>query len=139
MGLIRDIIDISNDEYYFRCVLFRSFDVFSFQKNAQERLLFRFMGLRFTITKKRLKSDEIISLNSKYESGDLSELTVPIVKNSRQTLDELITTNKSLVRYGDGELNLVFGEDLPFQIYSKEIFEILFLHQLHLVQQALNI
>lgn len=121
MGLIRDIIDISNDEYYFRCVLFRSFDVFSFQKNAQERLLFRFMGLRFTITKKRLKSDEIISLNSKYESGDLSELTVPIVKNSRQTLDELITTNKSLVRYGDGELNLVFGEDLPFQIYSKEL------------------
>lgn len=120
MGFLKDIIDISNDEYYFRCVLFRSFDVFSFQKNAQDRYIFKLMGLRFTISKRRLKQEEIVKLNKAYEADDCN-LQVPIVKSSKETLNELINTNKSISRYGDGEFNLIFGEDLPFQVYSKEL------------------
>lgn len=121
MSYIRNIINITNDEYSFRCVLFNFFDLFYFQKNAQDRFIFKLMGLRYTISKKRFKPEKLLEMNCTYEQQPLKDVVIPSVKTSRVTLDELINTNKSIVRYGDGEFNLIFGEDLPFQSYSKEL------------------
>lgn len=39
----------------------------------------------------------------------------PIIKTYNETIDELITTNKSFVRFGDGELFLMNDKPIPFQ------------------------
>lgn len=39
----------------------------------------------------------------------------PIVKNIEETILELVHSNRSIARYGDGELDLITGKDIPFQ------------------------
>ena len=38
-----------------------------------------------------------------------------------KTLDEIINKNKSISRYGDGEFKFLFGKNLGFQKYNKEL------------------
>ena len=120
MRVLKNILNIVNDEYYFKVILFNMFNIFSYQKNAQDRLMMKILWQRLTITKRRLKPKEIVELNRKYEE-DSENLQVPIVKSYVETIDTLLNTNKSLLRYGDGEFNLIFGEDIPFQRFSKEL------------------
>ena len=40
----------------------------------------------------------------------------PIVKNIEETLHKIIDDKVSISRYGDGELNLMAGRDIPFQV-----------------------
>lgn len=51
------------------------------------------------------------------------EIKLPKIKNRFETLNELLTSQKSLSRMGDGEFMLMNGESIPFQTYSKEIGE----------------
>ena len=39
----------------------------------------------------------------------------PIVKNIEETILELVNSNRSIARYGDGELDLIMGGDINFQ------------------------
>ena len=39
----------------------------------------------------------------------------PKVKTVQQTINELINTKKSIVRFGDGELEIIEGNDILFQ------------------------
>lgn len=120
MRVLKNILNIVNDEYYFKVILFNMFNIFSYQKNAQDRLMMKVLWQRLTITKRRLKPKEIVELNRKYED-DSENVQIPIVKSYVETIDTLLNTNKSLSRYGDGEFNLIFGEDIPFQRFSKEL------------------
>ena len=43
-----------------------------------------------------------------------------------ETLDEIINNNKSLTRYGDGEFELIFGNNINFQKYNKTLSKRLF-------------
>jgi len=43
------------------------------------------------------------------------------VKTTDETLDEILKRKTSLIRLGDGELNLIFGENLKFQKHNKKI------------------
>lgn len=57
--------------------------------------------------------------NIKYE---IDELPIkPIIKTVDATIEELIKSEKSITRFGDGELQLINGIDIPFQKYCPEI------------------
>lgn len=45
------------------------------------------------------------------------------VQNVEDTIEELLNTNKSLVRFGDGEIVVMKGKDIVFQQASAEISE----------------
>ena len=41
--------------------------------------------------------------------------------DDRNTIQTLLTSKRSLARFGDGEFNLIFGNDIPFQRASTDI------------------
>ncbi len=43
------------------------------------------------------------------------------VRNIDETIDKLIQSNKSLIRFGDGEIALIRGFDIRFQHYSEDL------------------
>ena len=45
------------------------------------------------------------------------------VQSMDETIEELLNTNKSLVRFGDGEITVLKGNDITFQKSSNEISE----------------
>lgn len=46
---------------------------------------------------------------------------LPIIKDNTATIKELLNTEKSLIRFGDGEFILMEGESLAFQEYDKNL------------------
>ena len=100
-------------------ILFGTFKIFEFSKSIN-RYFYKICGIKITIRKNRLSKKEYEKLNYSYEHG---EGIVPNVKNKYETLDELINTNKSMARFGDGEFNLIWGENLPFQKYDEKLAE----------------
>ena len=60
--------------------------------------------------------------NLKYEIYDsFKKIKIPIIKTIDQTIETLINTEKSLVRFGDGEFELLEGKSISFQESSQEI------------------
>lgn len=61
--------------------------------------------------------------NLKYELIDsLREgIKVPHIMTVDETIDMLINTNKSIARFGDGELNLMLGQSIPMQKASPQL------------------
>ncbi len=60
----------------------------------------------------------------KYEIvEDLPKLEIPRIKSIMETIDDLITTKSSICRFGDGELQLIAGNDIIFQKSSIKIAE----------------
>lgn len=50
-----------------------------------------------------------------------SKIKRPTIKTAEETINELITTNKSIARFGDGEIMVADGKDIPFQRAEKEL------------------
>ncbi len=46
---------------------------------------------------------------------------VPEIKSIEETIEKVIETNASIARYGDGELDIMVGRDIPFQKYNPEL------------------
>lgn len=68
-----------------------------------------------------LKMDDIID-NLKYELlDDLKTVKRPIIKTVEETIETLQQSKNSICRFGDGELNLMQGIDIPMQTASKEL------------------
>ena len=82
------------------------------------RFTYNILGIKITRRKKKMSEAELAIKNYVYENGSG---IVPHIKDSVATLRELLLTQKSIARYGDGEFNLIFGEDLPFQKYNSEL------------------
>ena len=75
--------------------------------------LFNFIKIKI---KKNKKSDDFYkNANLIYETENSEK---PKVLSCSETLEELINSNKSICRYGDGEFNIIFGESIPFQSYD---------------------
>lgn len=51
--------------------------------------------------------------------------TEPIVKDSDETVDKIISDHCSVSRYGDGEFNIIFGNQIDFQQDSVELAQIM--------------
>jgi hypothetical protein len=45
------------------------------------------------------------------------------ILSEEETLDEIIKKNKSISRFGDGEFNLIFGEEIGFQKVNKTLIK----------------
>ncbi len=45
------------------------------------------------------------------------------IKSPDETLDELIKEKKSIVRFGDGEFDIIFGNNIPFQNTSEKLMK----------------
>ena len=43
--------------------------------------------------------------------------------SSEETLNEIIKKNRSISRFGDGELRLIFGKGIPFQTVNKVLIK----------------
>lgn len=89
-----------------------------------EHIIIRLFGLKIKIRTNKKKIQEIKRLNKIYEEKESinnPDLRFPKVKNRHETLAILLNSNKSMSRYGDGEFNLIFGNDLAFQNYSEEL------------------
>lgn len=87
----------------------------TFRRNI--KLLFR-VSLNDQLNKKeQIDFDEL-----KYElSDEIKNLQKPNIKNIEETIDDLIKTKASICRFGDGELQLIEGKDIPFQKSSLEL------------------
>lgn len=58
----------------------------------------------------------------KYELYDeIKNLKVPKVKNIDDSIDDLVKHKASLCRFGDGEIQLLKGKDIPFQKASDQL------------------
>nr|WP_241993677.1 GT-D fold domain-containing glycosyltransferase [Helicobacter sp. MIT 05-5293] len=53
--------------------------------------------------------------------NDWDIITPPKIKNEFETLQELIDTQKSFIRFGDGEYMIMNGEDIGFQKYNENL------------------
>ena len=60
--------------------------------------------------------------SSKKSFDDIFDISV---KSIDETLDEIIENKKSVVRIGDGELDLIYGEDIIYQHFNPELAKIL--------------
>ncbi|NLC93273.1 MAG: DUF1792 domain-containing protein [Treponema sp.] len=45
----------------------------------------------------------------------IKDTKLPKIKNSFDTIEELLNTNKSFCRFGDGEISLIYNNSIPFQ------------------------
>lgn len=60
--------------------------------------------------------------NLKYEIADqVKNIELPQVVKAKETIKALYSSRKSMVRFGDGEFNLIEGRDIGFQQSSPEI------------------
>lgn len=63
---------------------------------------------------------ELAMLKTKYHWNDIK---IPVIKNTSETIRELINSNKSIIRFGDGEFNIMEGNSICFQNYNPIIAE----------------
>ena len=96
-----------------------------FNLNIQEADYYRkcvvtVLGIPFKVVIPKLSKNEIKKFNAKYELKS-EVLLVPKVKDNFDTLDELVNTNKSICRYGDGEFAIIFKNGLNFQDYQEDL------------------
>lgn len=90
------------------------------------RISMLFKNLRY-ISKIDLKKNRLLEsttedllTNMLYYVPNSSVLR-PNVLNADQTVDMLCKTKKSLARFGDGEILIIGGKDIPFQQYDKKL------------------
>ncbi|MDL2316050.1 GT-D fold domain-containing protein, partial [Desulfovibrio sp. OttesenSCG-928-A18] len=50
-----------------------------------------------------------------YDTFKKNDLKLPTVKTNLETLDLVLSSGKSVARFGDGEFRLLFNKDIPFQ------------------------
>ncbi len=84
-----------------------------------KRIQAKIFGIKLTLPKKLTSKQFIAEQNYPYETG--TNTNIPKVMERNKALEILLTSEKSLARFGDGEFDLMFGNNLPFQIYSKEL------------------
>lgn len=89
------------------------------------RLIVNLFGLRlkFRLPVNKNKIDEKFS-NLLYELADprtLQNIRLSKVLNLYDTLYDLVDSNKSLARFGDGEFKIMMGESINFQKYDAKL------------------
>ncbi len=95
--------------------------MFYIRKNsATGRLEIEIFGLRMKFQQKCPPPEK----NLLYELADprtLQNIKLPRILDIQNSIDELISTGKSVTRYGDGEFKLIMGENISFQKYNPKL------------------
>ena len=71
---------------------------------------------------KRLIKDMLAQLDYMLYRSDLKKCSIK-VHSVEETIDELIRTEKSMIRFGDGEITMIRGRSLKLQQMEPEIIE----------------
>ncbi len=93
-------------------------------ENKSDHIIFKVFGIKIKIRTNRKSIKEIRLLNKIFEDENFINngcVNIPKVKDRHETLEILLNSNKSISRYGDGEFNLIYGNDLAFQNYTEEL------------------
>ena len=85
----------------------------NFLWNIRDSFRFRLKDFH-KATKNRRLDDDLLIETILYALPN-SDIKRPKIKTAEETINELMTTNKNLVRYGDGEMVVVDGGGIPFQ------------------------
>lgn len=90
-----------------------------------KKITFNLFGikLKFQLPIKS-KNQDVRFENLLYELADprtLASIKLPRVLNTINSINALVNSNKSLVRYGDGEFKIMFGESINFQQHDPEL------------------
>ena len=101
-------------------ILFGFIPIYKLTKKGNSRFILNILSLKFTLRKNKLSDKRIKELNLTYEKG-LGN--IPKVYNAEKTLNKLINSNYSICRFGDGEFNLINGENLNFQKFDQNLQE----------------
>ena len=79
------------------------------------------------------REDDIVYLTDKILDDGIYEynLTLPgyskiEIYDKIESIERIINSGKSYIRFGDGEIRLMMGEDQPFQKYEKELTDRLY-------------
>lgn len=84
--------------------------------------LFKFDLKAHHKTLRELKNVPLWLDNLKYEIADeIQNIKLPKVMTPQESIEEILNSNKSVVRFGDGEFNLILGNSIGFQEYSPEL------------------
>ena len=60
--------------------------------------------------------------NIKYQIADeIATVQLPNILNQFESIEAIINSNKSVIRFGDGEFNLILGNGIGFQEYNHEL------------------
>ncbi len=79
--------------------------------NDKTRLTYKILFFKFKIRKKKY----LLSQNKPYEQGIKR---TPTVISCEDSIEELLNSQKSIIRYGDGEFNIIKGKSIRFQEYN---------------------
>ncbi len=110
------------DESILHCMVDMNKPIFSFYATHKGNVP-QYLFLR----QDQRKMDDAISLfseigaarfNQEFKQEDLFDISVMSID---ETLDELLKTEKSLIRFGDGEFNIMNGYSIAFQEYNEEL------------------
>ena len=76
------------------------------------------------------REEDIVYLSNKILDDGIYEYNLDIpeykkikIRDKKESLERIIETGKSFVRFGDGEVRLMMGLDQPFQRYEKELVD----------------
>lgn len=68
------------------------------------------------------KDASIMMDNLKYElNEDLKDIYIPDIKSPFETIEEIISTKKSIARFGDGEMQIINNERCIFEVPSPKL------------------
>ena len=84
------------------------------------RYLTKFSLKDRVINAPRVLSYEDMFMDALYKI-QYNELIKPKIFNNIETIDVLLNSNYSIARFGDGELAIMRGENIPFQKYEKKL------------------
>lgn len=90
------------------------------------RIVQLFKNLKY-ISKKDLRKNRLIEFSAEELLVNMlyyvpnSSVVRPNVLDGDQTIDVLCKTKKSLARFGDGEILIISGKDIPFQQYDEKL------------------
>lgn len=110
------LLKIKEIDSFLIYLLFDLIPIAEVENSADYRITLKLFNLfKIKITKNKKSDDFYKNANLIYETENSEK---PKVLSCSETLEELINSNKSICRYGDGEFNIIFGESIPFQSYD---------------------
>lgn len=96
------------------------FSIITFIKNLYYLSKYNIKDIYNTPNLNICEITELAAIKTKFLWNDIK---TPIIKDDIETIKELVTTNKSIIRMGDGEFNLMLGENNIFEKSNKVLQE----------------
>lgn len=91
---------------------------------SDNKVILRIIGIKISLKNPIIKTKNLYYnlINLIYEIKKTCKIIqTPIIINKNELVEQLITSNKSIARYGDGEFGLIYGGSNGFQQYDENL------------------